>query len=145
MWCFVDVQVGGSLQKIIVWIRQGFEERKSFLQLLQLENCEKTKKNFNEKYCCFYYCIPHLHIYISTSFSLYACNVYVYIYTLELGISINFTLWLLCLCGCLWMQLNVNELVNKLRINCEWHSAQITQWVGFAHCCPFFGSWLIRS
>ena len=80
MWCFVGVKVGGSLQEIIVSIRQEFEERKSFLQLLQLENCEKTKKNFNEKYYCFYYCIPHLHIHISTSFSLYACNVYKYIY-----------------------------------------------------------------
>ena len=49
MLCFVDVKFGDSLQETIVSIWQEFEERKPFLQLLQMENCEKTKKNFSEK------------------------------------------------------------------------------------------------
>ena len=49
MWFFVGVKFGDSLQEKIVLIRQEFEVRKPFLQLLQMENCEKTKKNFNEK------------------------------------------------------------------------------------------------
>ena len=48
MWCFVGVKFNDSLQETIVSIRQVFEEGKPFLQLLQKENCEKAKKNFNE-------------------------------------------------------------------------------------------------
>ena len=115
-------------------------------------NCYRWKTVKKQRKISYY--IPHLHIHISTSFSLYICNVYIYIYIIYIYIYIKnwtwnlnefFTVWLLWVCGCLWMQLNVNELVNKLWINCEWHSAQITQWVGFAHCLLYFGSWLIRS
>ena len=49
MWCFVGVKFGDSQQETTMSIRQEFEEGKPFLQLLQKENCEKTKKNFNEK------------------------------------------------------------------------------------------------
>ena len=35
MWCFVGVKFDDSLQKTIVSIRQEFEERKPFLQLLR--------------------------------------------------------------------------------------------------------------
>ena len=49
MWCFVGVKSGDSLQETIVSIRLEFDEGKPFLQLLQMENCEKTEKNFNEK------------------------------------------------------------------------------------------------
>ena len=44
MWCFVGVKFDDSLQKTIVSIRQEFEQRKPFLQLLQMENCEKQRK-----------------------------------------------------------------------------------------------------
>ena len=49
MWCFVGVKFGDSLQETTVSIRLEFEEGKPFLQLLHMENCEKTEKNFNEK------------------------------------------------------------------------------------------------
>ena len=49
MWCFVGAKFGDSLQETIVSIRQEFEERKPFLQLLRMENCETTKKYFNGK------------------------------------------------------------------------------------------------
>ena len=48
MWCFVRVKFGDSQQETTMSIRQEFEEGKPFLQLLQKENCEKAKKNFNE-------------------------------------------------------------------------------------------------
>ena len=49
MWCFAGAKFGDSLQETIVSIRQEFEERKPFLQLLRIENCETTKKNFYGK------------------------------------------------------------------------------------------------
>ena len=49
MWCFVGAKFGVSQQKIIVTIRQEFEERKPFLKLLRMENWETIKKNFNGK------------------------------------------------------------------------------------------------
>ena len=49
IWCFAGIKFNDSLQETIVSIQQVFEEGKPFLQLLQMENCEKTvKKNFNE-------------------------------------------------------------------------------------------------
>ena len=45
MWCFVGAKFGETT----VSIRQEFEERKPFLQLLRMENCETKKKNFNGK------------------------------------------------------------------------------------------------
>ena len=44
---FVGVKFNDSLQETTVSIWQVFEEGKPFFQLLQIENCEKTKKNFN--------------------------------------------------------------------------------------------------
>ena len=44
MWCFVGAKFGDSLQETIVSIRQEFEERKPFLQLLRMENCEQQRR-----------------------------------------------------------------------------------------------------
>ena len=46
---FAHVKFGDSLQETFVLIQQEFEERKASLQLLQMENCDITKKNFNLK------------------------------------------------------------------------------------------------
>ena len=44
MWCFVGANFGDSLQETTVSIRQEFEERKPFLQLLRMENCEQQRR-----------------------------------------------------------------------------------------------------
>ena len=105
---------------------------------------------FIHKYKCIYtyiyIYIKCIYIYIHTSPSIYdiytyiyiCMYIYIYIYILIIYKELNLEfkwIWLCgcCGCGCLWMQLNVSELVNKLWINCEWHCAQIAQWVGFPH------------